>query len=886
MVTALTSQARTALGFRVRKQLMTQASAAVTVLIGAVYQRLLAAMDEAAPSRDKQMRRDAWMAYQKQKHHWQDGITKDWQNALMAQPVAKSQPIPLDGGFELVGTDAVENKIVASRLALGLMEVAATEVNDLRTRLKSINAGKELSTLDFVHPETLFLPLVEQWVIVGMSRDAWPLINEVVQQTLFARLKASYAECNKLLIEQGIMPVIEFNKQAKQGNTAAQPLTGAAPGQPGSAPATLSSSSAQLGQGGAQGPAPFGGMPGQQSPYWQGSRAQVLIDQISRLLTGGPVSPGAVADRRGSGLMGGGAPGTGYGPAVAGGYSGGGGGYPGGGGGIVGGGAAGGPGGGGGYAGAPGGGGMVGGGGGGPGVPGGAGYVNVGGGGVLHTGSGGAWIGGTGSGGGGAGGPGGGGMVGGGGYVGVASAPLMTALAQQPVLGDVYYYAQPVFGVAPQIAAPVVVQRVAEEMRQQSAELKSKAQTDAEKAIIELVALMFQAILEEDRIPTGIRVWFARLQMPVLRIALSEADFFTKIDHPARQLIDHMGSCVLGFDASGINSAVMETEVKRIVQVIEQYPETGVRVYQRVYEEFQVFLKKHLTSTPVTQKLVGVAEQVEQRETLTIQYTIELRNQIKDMAVHAVIRDFLFKVWAEVLAISAMRQGPKHEDTLHLKKTASDLIWSASAKPNRADRARVIAELPDLLQSLRSGMALTNYPAEEQEDNIKSLSAVLVDAFMSKTQPIAEAQIKALALRLANLEDYITDDGTEELPLDAQTIEELLGIDASSLDVISEGGGEATPNMIDWARNLDIGSWFTLSYKMKKIQVQYVWRSPLAHLHLFVAGSGQSYLMQTVRLAGYLQAMQLEPHEREPLTLRATREAMGKIEAHPERLLA
>jgi hypothetical protein len=512
--------------------------------------------------------------------------------------------------------------------------------------------------------------------------------------------------------------------------------------------------------------------------------------------------------------------------------------------------------------------GMVG--GGSPGLPGG--YIGVGGSGILHTGQGSGWVGALGG-------------VGGGGPPGVGTVPLMTALAQQPVLGDVYYYVQP-GGPAPQVAAPMVVQRVAEQMRQQSTELKSKAKTDAEKAIIELVALMFQAILEEDRIPTGIRVWFARLQMPVLRIALSEADFFTKLDHPARQLIDHMGSCVLGFDASGISSAAMETEVKRIVQVIEQYPETGVRVYQRVYEEFLAFLKVHLTNKPVTQKLVGVAEQVEQRETLTIQFTIELRNQIKDMAVHTEIREFLFKVWAEVLALSAMRQGPKHQDTLLLKKTASDLIWSASAKPSRADRARVIADLPELLQSLRSGMALTHMPLEQQEVHIKALSAVLVDAFMSKTQPIAEAQIRALAQRLANLEDYVTDDGSEELPLDSQSIEDLLGIDASSLDVVSEGGGEASPNMIEWARRLDMGSWFTLSFKMKKIQVQYVWRSPMGHLHLFVAGAGHSYLIQTVRLAAYLQVMLLEPHEREPLTLRATRDAMGKIDAHPERLLA
>jgi hypothetical protein len=63
-------------------------------------------------------------------------------------------------------------------------------------------------------------------------------------------------------------------------------------------------------------------------------------------------------------------------------------------------------------------------------------------------------------------------------------------------------------------------------LRQRSAELKKKATSVNEKATIEIVALMFQAILQEDRIPPAIRVWFARLQMPVLRVALAEPDFF------------------------------------------------------------------------------------------------------------------------------------------------------------------------------------------------------------------------------------------------------------------------------------------------------------------------------------------------------------------------
>jgi hypothetical protein len=67
--------------------------------------------------------------------------------------------------------------------------------------------------------------------------------------------------------------------------------------------------------------------------------------------------------------------------------------------------------------------------------------------------------------------------------------------------------------------------------------------------------------------------------------------------------------------------------------------------------------------------------------------------------------------------------------------------------------------------------------------------------------------------------------------------------------------------------------------------VQYVWRSPLGHLHLFANNVGHSYLFQTARLAAYLQVGLLEPQEDEPLTARATRSALGELQANPSRLL-
>ena len=82
-----------------------------------------------------------------------------------------------------------------------------------------------------------------------------------------------------------------------------------------------------------------------------------------------------------------------------------------------------------------------------------------------------------------------------------------------------------------------------------------------------------------------------------------------------------------------------------------------------------------------------------------------------------------------------------------------------------------------------------------------------------------------------------------------------------------------------------MGSWFMLDHNGQVSQVRFVWRSERQHLHLFSSLDGHSFLLQTGRLAAYLQAGLLLPHEEETLTVRATRDALGKLEANPERLL-
>ena len=487
---------------------------------------------------------------------------------------------------------------------------------------------------------------------------------------------------------------------------------------------------------------------------------------------------------------------------------------------------------------------------------------------------------GGGSGGGGGVGVQGGGDQGGGGGVMVAPA-FAAAIADA---GAAYQIAASQYLLAADQAT--AVHQVNADLRRRSNELKRQAPTTADKATVEIVALMFQAILAEERIPFSARVWFARLQMPVLRVAIAEPEFFGTLQHPARMLIDRMGSVAMGFDAAAISGSALEGEIRRVVQVIEQYPETGQRVFKLVYDEFVAFLSKYLTQSDATQRVMSVAQQVEQKETMAIQYTIELRKMLNDMPVREEIREFLFKIWAEVLAIAALKFGGQHEQTQILKRAASDLVWAASAKPNRNDRARVIQDLPKLLQRLRQGMEMLGVTGDPQEEHIKIIGKTLSDAFMSKTESIPAAQIEAMASRLANLEDFVSDEGgAADLPLDAASIELLLGVDAASIEVVPDTGTKVAEDMLAWAHELQVGNWFMIDHNNRASQIQYVWRSDRKHLHLFASTDGRKFLIQVGRLASYLQAGLLVPAEEETLTVRATREALAKLDANPERLL-
>ena len=881
----------------------------------AIGTRLSTLFEQSTNAREAQDRRDAMVKYQQGQIKWLEGTDRAWKSVSQIDLSTSSTKLPALN-LELIGNEVVESKILSSRLAMRMLDKSEWELNDLHVRIRMLDGKEELDKTDILRPETCAQGMLEQWLSAGLSQDAWLAVQDVIQQSFGDKIVKAYKATNEFLIAQGVMKEIDLRSnlkrtpsavkvpsaQAQQAMSQAdalptsqgaplnngyaptsyadqdfgQPLVGRRPVSPTGALSRAGNASSQIAQHVAKLRAQAAQYAAQQQVAMQTSEQSTgsgfsgfasgggLTGDSTRSMGANTQSMGGTSTRQNGTAGGGTGANDGAGGANQGAR---------------------------------------------PGRSAVASYMSraeaeetrmqtattplararMRGQGVM-------------------------------GQLknmlvqrvagfedtrGPQMSPqLAAAMAPRPAMRTPGYQrtqqggAQTVqggqagmvmqapmyMGVSAQIVEGMQPAQVNNALREQTKELKKVADSDGEKATIEIVALIFQSILAEARIPTGVRVWFARLQMPVLRLALSEAEFFGTMQHPARRLIDRMGSCVLGFDAN-VGSVELETEIKRIVQTIEQYPETGRRVFQLVFDEFEKFLSKFLTESKATAKVVSLAQQVEQKETAAIQYTIELRKMLGKLPLRDEIRDFLFKVWAEVLALGAMKNGGQHAQTLALKQVASDLLWAASTKSSRAERAKVIADLPELLKKLRAGMAMLGLSAQVQDEHIKVLSDTLADAFLNKSAAMDQSQVAEVAQRIRHLEDFVSEEEVGDLTLDAESIELMLGIDMTGVEIVSEGGSDPSQAMRAWAMELERGSWFHLDHKGKMVRVQYSWRSKRGQLFLFADTSGLTYLFQLKRLAAYLQAGLMAPVEDETLTVRATRAALHKIDANPDRLL-
>ncbi|MDB5938896.1 MAG: hypothetical protein JWP77_1260, partial [Polaromonas sp.] len=156
-------------------------------------------------AREMQDLRDALRLYQNHSPAWIQGVLGALRKPFPPSGQAAAAALSGPGKMELVGNETVEHRILASRLALRLLDFASWELNDLRLRIQSLEGLPELSRQDLFRPEVIAQHLVEQWTLAGLPQSAWLLAQDVIHKNMAAWMLEIYHATNAFLIGRGVM---------------------------------------------------------------------------------------------------------------------------------------------------------------------------------------------------------------------------------------------------------------------------------------------------------------------------------------------------------------------------------------------------------------------------------------------------------------------------------------------------------------------------------------------------------------------------------------------------------------------------------------------------------------------------------------------------------
>lgn len=242
-------------------------------------------------------------------------------------------------------------------------------------------------------------------------------------------------------------------------------------------------------------------------------------------------------------------------------------------------------------------------------------------------------------------------------------------------------------------------------------ELVSAAQRPIERLTIDVVAMMFDQILADGRLLVPVKAALGRLQIPVLRMALADASLFSSRQHPTRKLINRVASYSLGYSQEGDpNFRLFMNAVNAEVEMLAADESEESDHYVRSLENIELVITQINEETRrASDEAVKLLERAELRTVMRNSIAHHLATVMASAEVPDYLRDFMLTQWALVLVECILVNGEAADVTLHLKQTASDLIWSVQPKVTTHDRQHLVKILPQLVRQVREGLSLVEW---------------------------------------------------------------------------------------------------------------------------------------------------------------------------------
>ncbi len=288
--------------------------------------------------------------------------------------------------------------------------------------------------------------------------------------------------------------------------------------------------------------------------------------------------------------------------------------------------------------------------------------------------------------------------------------------------------------------------------------------------VIDVVGSLFDQILSDSRVPPQMAREIARLQLPVLRVALSDSTFFSTRRHPVRRFINRIASLANAFDEFDVGpGAKFLTRVRRLVDEIVEGDFDQIDLYATKVTELERFIAEQNDGVVEQSGAAVVLDAKESELRIQQRYMLQLQAALNPLQLPAYLLNFLAQVWSQALVLATRRDGAESDRARRYRRVGTDLVMSIQPKGSPMFRKKFLMQLPPLMKDLNEGMRLIGWPEAAQKEFFGKLLPAHAESL--KGQALSELdhnlkvkQLEAVfAIPVPSTESYMRTDAVPEV---------------------------------------------------------------------------------------------------------------------------
>jgi len=289
--------------------------------------------------------------------------------------------------------------------------------------------------------------------------------------------------------------------------------------------------------------------------------------------------------------------------------------------------------------------------------------------------------------------------------------------------------------------------------------------------VINLVTLLYEAIWDDDSVPIPIKELIGRTQITIIRVALSDTTFFNRENHPARTLLNEFAAAGIGWtEVEKLEEDPLYKKMQELVnRLLDEYDGDNA-LFEELIKDFKAFQVREAAKTRrLEQRILKAKERQERLDDIRELVTRKIGERVFGRDLHPFIQELLEGPFHRFMVLLVLKEGPGGNAWKQAINTIDVLLWTVQGKAHHADRARLEAVNPRLLNNLRKTFRIASLDQEEIDQLITRLQEVQDETFEAHPGPVEadqETRIPTGAAESENVETAEQEDASREEEID------------------------------------------------------------------------------------------------------------------------